>query len=127
MDLYGSSIAVAIHSLDHSLSARLIAPTEICVNMNRIDYNTISLKCLCIDCVNQVKKLAWSGTRSLVSAHSRRGKGISIALVIHSLFTRLIPVYGVSERYSKDIICTIIQAKWYNFYESRMPLSDGES
>ncbi len=51
--------------------------------------NTISLKCLCIECVNQVKKLAWSGTRSLVSAHSRRGKGISIALVIHSFDPRL--------------------------------------
>ena len=43
MDLYGSSIAVAIHSLDHSLSARLIAPTEICVNMNGIDYKRLSL------------------------------------------------------------------------------------
>ncbi len=37
-------------------------------------YNTISLKCLCIDRVNQVKKFAWSGTRSLTSAQNRRGK-----------------------------------------------------
>ena len=36
--------------------------------------NTISLKCLCIDRVNQVKKFAWSGTRSLVSVQIRRGK-----------------------------------------------------
>ena len=42
MDLYGSSIAIAIHSLDHSLSARLIAPTEICVNMNGIDYKIVA-------------------------------------------------------------------------------------
>ena len=30
------------------------------------------------------------------------------------------PAYGVSERYSKDIICTIIQAKWYYFQMSLM-------
>ena len=58
---------------------------------------------MCIDCVNQVKKLAWSGTEVL----SPRKVGGARC-----------PAYGVSERYSKDIICTIIQAKWYNYTPS---------
>ena len=71
-----------------------LAPEE----RNVYSCNTISLKCMCIDCVNQVKKL--------------RGAEQEV------LFPRKVggarcPAYGVSERYSKDIICTIIQAKWY--------------
>ena len=62
--------------------------------------NTISLKCLCIDRVNQVKKFAWSGTRSLFSVQSRRGK---------------MPRLRVSGRYIYDIICTVIHEKWYKY------------
>ena len=52
---------------------------------------------MCIDCVNQVKKLAWSGVRSLVSAQSRRGKKISIAqdLLSRSLSVRLIAIHSL--------------------------------
>ena len=78
-------------------------------NFTEHAYYTISLKCKCIDYVDQVKKLAWSGIRRLVSAQSRRGKEISIALLVQSLD----PAYGESERYNSDIICTIIQAEWY--------------
>ena len=42
--------------------------------------------------MDKVKKLAWSGIISFVSARSPRGKKISIALAIHSLDSYYEPV-----------------------------------
>ncbi len=50
---------------------------------------------------------------------------ISIALINHSLdlfahsilFGRLILAYVEGKRYNTDIICTVVQEKWYNLLE----------
>ena len=49
----------------------------------------MSLKCECINYADQVKIFEWRKVRSLVSAQSQRGKGISIALLVQSLDSRL--------------------------------------
>ena len=51
--------------------------------------NTISLKCLCINRVNQVKETRVKQNKKSPSAQIQRGKGISIAVVIHSFDSRL--------------------------------------
>ena len=76
--------------------------------------------------------LRWSGESRFGNrsyrVESRPGDpGVSIArrLLSHSLVTRLIlfgrliPAYGYGEdkRYSSDIICTVIQSKWYKYWD----------
>ena len=79
-------------------------------NLPQCINNTISLKCKCIDSVDKVKEFEWSEVRSLVSAQAGGARGS----LSHSLSDRLIPAYVEGKRYNTDIICTVIQEKWYN-------------
>ena len=107
-DLNGSSIAFAVTdlyraglgaggSLSPSLSSQLIAPlrgllfTRLIVPL--IVVHSLDLLCSAKGCG------VWGDCLN----------GISIALTIRSVDSRL----RKSERYNSDIICTIIQAKWY--------------
>ena len=90
MDLYGSSIAFANRSFDHSLSAHLIAPAGLVEHVSCASL--VSIKYLAKEslrsCLNNQYQAIFGHFQEVLSCFYcclLRTCGISIALAIHSL------------------------------------------